>query len=258
MYKLLLKALITAQLFLYRPQNVMFDDIKVSAVISCVSNDPFNAETGISWYQKIWRGGESTVCANSCILGNDTHKGTCGTGKHKARLEVNNLETNDFGVFYCTFHYVSVHLFGNGTTVIVGDHSTYRSLMHLIDPPQTQLTTNSPVQLACMVREARHTVHIAWSISGTPHKGRMISMKEPGGTSTFLNLISFPRDTMDHGKHVTCEIWFNSSHIRVQWEVPEEDAGPGVPLTRHRVYLKSVQMFVLIFLLYYCWSHMNA
>lgn len=74
------------------------------------------------------------------------------------------------------------------------------------------------IQLACVVRMSLG--HVTWKISGTRHKGDVITLEEPGGTWTVLGLFTLSRDTWDNGRHVTCEVWLNSSLIMVPWEIP--------------------------------------
>ncbi|XP_075050037.1 uncharacterized protein LOC142112089 isoform X2 [Mixophyes fleayi] len=204
---------------LYQPQDIVYADVNGTTVISCESNESLEDKSKVSWYRKSWRTGEAPLRVKSCY--NGAHKYTCKNNKYKATLEIHNVQTNDSGVYFCTFLYgVNLLKYGNGTTLIAADSSTSRSSVHLLAPAQPPLP-NTTLQLACMVRGARHTVHVTWNISGIHHMGRMISMEESGGTWTFLNLISLPRNTWDHGVHVTCEVWFNSSPVCVHWEISE-------------------------------------
>ncbi|XP_063804729.1 uncharacterized protein LOC134981317 [Pseudophryne corroboree] len=206
---------------LYQPQGTVSVGINDTAVISCAANETLEDADKISWYRKSWRSGDAPLRVTSCPHRNGAHKYTCKNDKFKAELEIRNTDTTDSAVYYCTFLYTDFLLkIGNGTTLIAADSSTPRGSVHLLAPAPPPLP-NTTVLLACVVHGARHTVRVTWKISGAHHRGRMISIEEPGGTWTFLSLISLTRDTWDHGEPITCDVWFNSSAVSVHWEMPE-------------------------------------
>ncbi|XP_075050050.1 uncharacterized protein LOC142112113 [Mixophyes fleayi] len=216
---LLFSEVIVAHTVLYQPQDIVYAAVNTTTVINCVSDKILEGGTRLNWYRKSGRTGAATSWVKLCLYDNNTDKYACKYDKYKAKLEIPNTQTNDSGVYFCTY-FASSREYGNGTTLIAGDSSTSRSSVHLMAPAQLPLP-NTSVLLACVVRGARHTVHVTWNISGTHHMGRMTSTEESDGTWTFLNLISLPRNTWGHEEHVTCEVWFNSSSVRVHWEISE-------------------------------------
>ncbi|XP_075700690.1 uncharacterized protein LOC142665040 [Rhinoderma darwinii] len=211
---------IAGYMVLYQPQNIVSMDVNGTTVITCVSSDDLETGIRISWYYRKWRSSEEPVRVKSCSSDNVTHKYTCKNGKYMAGLEIHNVQLTDSGVYYCTYSYSSLSLkFGNGTNLNVGDKSTSRTSIHILGHLQP-LHPHSSLQLACVVLEAHNTVHLYWNISGTYHKGRIISKEESNGTWTVVNFISLPNDTWNYGKKVTCEVWIKSSPISVNWEIP--------------------------------------
>ncbi|XP_063804732.1 immunoglobulin alpha-2 heavy chain-like [Pseudophryne corroboree] len=217
---LLLSDVIVGRMVLYQPQDVVSAGVNDAAVIRCVANEDLEAGTQIAWYRRRWRTGEAPLCVISCLYNDNTYKYACKNAKHTAVLQIRNIQADDTGVYYCTAGSTLSRKFGNGTTLIVADSSTPSRSVHLLAPARPPLP-NTTVPLACVVHGARHTVHVTWKISGTHHRGSMISMEEPGGTSTFLSFISLPRDTWDHGDNVSCDVWFTSSPVSVHWRIPE-------------------------------------
>ncbi|XP_073422704.1 uncharacterized protein [Dendrobates tinctorius] len=209
---------------LYQPQNIALMDVNSMAVITCVSNEDLDAITKMSWYHRKWRSSEAPVHVMSCSTG-DTHKYICKQEKYMASLEIHNVQTNDSGVYYCV-HYYSFGLekFGNGTNLIVGDRSTFRTSVHILGHlhPWNHLKS---LHLACVVLAAHNTVHVYWNISGIYRKGRIISREEPDGTGTWtiMNLVSLHKDNWKHEEKITCEAWFNTSSFSVHWRVQDVD-----------------------------------
>lgn len=111
--------MIVAQIVLYQPQNFVSVDVGATAVISCVPSDSIEDGELISWYKKSYKPAEGPVCVKTCFKDNDVHKYGCKKTDTKAILEIYNVQNSDSGVYYCTFHYVFVIHFGNGTSLIV-------------------------------------------------------------------------------------------------------------------------------------------
>ncbi|XP_069601681.1 uncharacterized protein [Ranitomeya imitator] len=215
---------ITGEMFLYQPQNIVSKDVNGTAVITCVPSEIFIG-LKFSWYHRKWRSSEAPVRVKSCTRDNDKHKFVCKDEKYTASLEIYNVQTNDNGVFYCVY-YSSYFLlkFGNGTNLNVGDRSTSKSSVHILGQLHLWHPHNS-LNLACVVLAAHNTVLVYWNISGTYHKGQIISREEPDGTWTVMNFISLPKDNWSEEEKVTCEVWLQSSAINVHWKIP----GRGEP-----------------------------
>ncbi|XP_075463761.1 immunoglobulin alpha-2 heavy chain-like [Ascaphus truei] len=189
------------------------------------------------------------ILITSCSDNKNKHKYLCESNNaNSVTLRIYNVQRNDSGVYYCAFLYVSILIFANGTTLIAGDSYTGNSSVQLLGPSHTTSLSTS-VQLACVVRAAHHTVHVAWVISGTPHKGRMIAMEEPGGTWTFLNHITVPTEAWPHGESLTCEVWFNSSGSSIHRIGPHTAAGVDGFASRCSVFLRPVLTLSLLLLL---------
>ncbi|KAM4013524.1 uncharacterized protein ACNLHF_003606 [Anomaloglossus baeobatrachus] len=215
---------IFGEMVLFQPQNIISEDVNGMAVITCGSNEKFLLMK-FSWYSRTWSSSEAPVRVKSCTKDNDTHKYVCKEEKNMASLEIYNLQTNDSRLYYCVYYYTRTSLkFGNGTYLNVGDRSTSRSSIHILGHLHPR-HPHSSLHVACVVLAVHNMVHLYWNISGTYHKGRIISIKESDGTWTVMNFISVPKDHWSYEEKVTCEVWLQSSPIRVQWEIPGEPHG---------------------------------
>ncbi|XP_073493789.1 uncharacterized protein [Phyllobates terribilis] len=218
-YVLLLIQGITGQIVLYQMQNIVSKKVNDTAIITCESQEDLDTSNKFSWYHRKWGRSKDPVWVKSCLTDNDIHKYVCKHEKHKASLEIYNVQTNDSGVYYCVYLYSMDSLkLGNGTNLNVGDISTFRTSVHILDNLQT-LHPNSSVQLACVVLAARNTVYLSWNISGTYHKGQIISTEESDGSWTVMNFISLSTSNQSQWHKVTCEVWMQFPPIRVQWVI---------------------------------------
>ncbi|KAM4013523.1 uncharacterized protein ACNLHF_003605 [Anomaloglossus baeobatrachus] len=211
---------ITGQLVLYQPQSIVSTKVNGTAVITCKSDEDLDTGNKFSWYHRKWRSSEAPVRVKSCTT--NTHKYVCKNEKHVASLEIYNVQTNDSGVYYCRYIYSMDSLrFGNGTNLSVGDKSSSRTSVHILGNLQT-LHPNRSFHLACIVLKAHNTVHLYWNISGTHHKGRIISKEESDGTWTVMSFISRPKHNQSQWDKVTCQVWIKLFPSSVQWEIEEQ------------------------------------
>ncbi|KAM8921483.1 uncharacterized protein RCH25_016229 [Pelodytes ibericus] len=191
-------------MFLYQPQETLFLGVNSTAEISCKSKDIWLGNNFYCWYYR--RIEETPTLIINCRDKSTHHKySSSSVDGSTNNLQIRNVQRNDSGIYYCLFNLYPEAPIGS---------STSNSSVHVLAPSQT-LLSNTPVQLTCVVRAAPHVVHVMWNISGVHHKGRMVTMVEPGGTWTFLNHISIPRDTWDSGETLSCDVWLHSSSIRV-------------------------------------------
>lgn len=106
------------------------------------------------------------------------------------------------------------------------ENSTLSSINLLAPTPF--LPSNNAYQLMCIFSASQHTVHVTWNISGTRHKGRIISREEIGGIWTFQSLFSLTEDIVNYGGHVICEVWLSSSPVQISWTI--KDRGNNITL----------------------------
>ncbi|XP_044128360.1 uncharacterized protein LOC122922022 isoform X3 [Bufo gargarizans] len=215
---LLISKVTATPMVLYQSTDVLYVEARTTAEFSCGSSEPLEDGTMISWYR---RTGGNLSLVKYCAMDSDKNKYVCNNGRYRATLQIHNTETNDSGVYLCTYNYHNAFtITGNGTTLIVGDSSPSKISIHLLILLQHDLPQNH-LLLACVAHEVGHTAHIAWNMSGTFHKGKMTSIQRPEGTWTFMNIISLSKDSFDTGNSVSCEVWFNSSTaVVVHWQVP--------------------------------------
>ncbi|XP_044128359.1 uncharacterized protein LOC122922022 isoform X2 [Bufo gargarizans] len=217
---LLISKVTATPMVLYQSTDVLYVEARTTAEFSCGSSEPLEDGTMISWYR---RTGGNLSLVKYCAMDSDKNKYVCNNGRYRATLQIHNTETNDSGVYLCTYNYHNAFtITGNGTTLIVGDSSPSKISIHLLILLQHDLPQNH-LLLACVAHEVGHTAHIAWNMSGTFHKGKMTSIQRPEGTWTFMNIISLSKDSFDTGNSVSCEVWFNSSTaVVVHWQVPDD------------------------------------
>lgn len=215
---LLFSTALSAGLGLYL-QEVLFAPTGGSVNVSCLADsDALMKIRKFYWFRRVWKRPEALEKITDCRQSNTSEKYSCMQEDTSPLLEVNNISTLDSGVYYCAFYLRHNITFGNGTTLIARDISLPNGSIYLL-APQYSPPPYTTIQLACVVRMSLG--HVTWNITGTRHKGDVISLEEPGGTWTVLGLFSLSRDTWDYGRHVTCEVWLNSSLFMVPWEIPK-------------------------------------
>ncbi|XP_073464707.1 uncharacterized protein [Aquarana catesbeiana] len=239
---LLFFEVVVSQMVLHHPQIIVPADVGATSVISCVSNATIEDGTLMSWYKKSSKPAESPKLVKACNKDNDAHKYGCKNSAYMANLEIYNVQIIDSGVYFCAFRYTTRLRFSNGTALIIRDNSTMNSSIHLLASPQSSFL-NATMQLACVVSIPLYEVSITWAVSGTHYKGSMSSVEEPGGTRTFQNHLSLPRDTWDFGDNVTCEVWTSSSSIQIHWIIKEIDISHNV-LAQCSIFVRSTVITV--------------
>ncbi|KAM4013527.1 uncharacterized protein ACNLHF_003609 [Anomaloglossus baeobatrachus] len=245
---LLFIQVITGHLVLYQPPNVISAEVNSTAVIPCVSREDSDQGHQIAWYQRKWILDERPLLVKSCSSDNDRHKYTCKYEKGISKLSISNGQPNDSGVYFCAFMFVDNYIFGNGSYLNVGDRSTSRNSIHILSSLQP-LRTHSFIQLACVVHEARDTIHITWNISRRQHRGRTISKRESNGIRTIMNFISLPGDNWNPGQKIICEVWILSSPIGVHWVIPEKAEIHGYLTHKCQAFLIPVLISGMLLLL---------
>ncbi|XP_069807052.1 uncharacterized protein [Dendropsophus ebraccatus] len=231
------KIWITSEMVLHQPQSTVSIDVNSPAVITCVSNEVLEIEVKISWLYRRQRSSESPVWVKSCTENDDTYKYGCKHERYKATLEIYNTQMNDSGVYYCAYHYSpSFWKFGNGTNLNVRETSTCRRSIHILGHPQP-LHPHSSLHMVCVVLAAHNTAQLYWNISGTHHKGWVISEEQPDKTWTVMNFISLPSNTWRYGETVTCEIWSQSPPFNVHWKITEKGKQPGYATSKCQRFL---------------------
>ncbi|CAM5174928.1 unnamed protein product, partial [Eretmochelys imbricata] len=170
------------QLFLYQTQRIQFVEVSDTAKIHCYSTEKLE-ESRMFWYLR--REGEKPIYIKRCLDDQNVSKFACKHETHSSTLEIRSIQKTESGIYYCAYRYSSYLIFGNGSTLIVGDIS-------------------SPV-------------HVSWSVSGElQEQGLTRSLKAKDGSLTLISHISVPMDTWTSGKNFTCEIKFNSSSSSVK------------------------------------------
>ncbi|XP_068107717.1 immunoglobulin lambda-1 light chain-like isoform X2 [Hyperolius riggenbachi] len=225
---------IDAQMSLYQPQDSVTADIGDTAVITCVSSVDLETGKTVSWYKKSFNVTEIPETVKSCSSDKDGHKYGCENRDNKANLRIYNVQSDDAGVYYCSFHYVTVRKFGNGTTLITRvssiqlgtgkgiykqGSSAANSSIYILEPPSSDGTK----QLACVVTSAPSSIYVTWSLSGTHHKGKMVYSKQLLNNWTVLNLLSLSLHSWDYGENITCNAWFTDPAVQTQWAIQNRD-----------------------------------
>ncbi|XP_075699851.1 uncharacterized protein LOC142664573 [Rhinoderma darwinii] len=224
---------------LYQPADVIFVDVKTTAELSCVSNEPLQAGTLISWYRRSWTTGGNISLVKSCASYDDMNKYVCNNNRYVATLQIHNTQTSDSGVYFCSYYYHTSNIIANGTSINVRESSTPNGFAHLLVHIQQSHPIRT-VQLACVVHEIRPTVRITWNISGTHHKGTMTSIQRPGGAWTFINIILLHKDKWDHEDRIKCEVSFGSIPVLIHWQIPVEVA--------EKTFISTCSLFLRSFL----------
>nr|XP_025038023.1 immunoglobulin alpha-2 heavy chain-like [Pelodiscus sinensis] len=147
-----------------------------------------------------------------CLDDKNVSKFACKHEPHSTMLEISNIEKNESGVYYCAYIHSSYLIFGNGSTLIVGDSYTDRNRVLLLVPFPHGSQDTVTAHLACVVQGVSGPVHVSWSVSGErQEQGLTRWLKAKDGSLTLVNHISVPWDTWASGKIFTCDVKFNSS-----------------------------------------------
>ncbi|XP_074979107.1 uncharacterized protein LOC142070040 [Caretta caretta] len=208
-YLVLSSLVLGVQLFLYQTQQIQFVEVNGSAEIHCSSKEKMEGDD-MFWYLR--REEEKPICIKYCLDNLNVSKFACKHERHSSTLEINNVQKNETGVYYCAFIYTSYLIFGNGSTLIVGDSYTNSSWVMLLVPFPHGSQVTGTANLACVIHGVSNPVHVSWSVSGElQEQGLMRSLKAKDGLLTLINHISVPMDTWTSGKIFMCEVKFNSS-----------------------------------------------
>ncbi|XP_075763886.1 immunoglobulin kappa light chain-like [Pelodiscus sinensis] len=164
----------------------------------------------VFWYLR--REGETPIRIKYCLDNLNASKFACKHETHSSTLEISNIQQNDAGVYYCAYIHSSYLIFGNGSTLIVGDSYTDSSGVLLLVPFPRGSQGTGTAHLACMVHGVSGPVHVSWSIPGEQQEqGLTRWLKAKDGSFTFVNHISVPWDIWASRKIFTCDVKFNSS-----------------------------------------------
>ncbi|XP_044846810.1 immunoglobulin kappa light chain-like [Mauremys mutica] len=167
------------------------------------------------WYLR--REGEKPTCIKYCLDYQNVSKFVCKHETRSSTLEISNIQKTDSGIYYCAYKYSSYLIFGNGTTLIVGDSYTNSSWVMLLVPFPHGSQVTGTANLACVIHGVSGPVHVSWSVSGElQEQGLTRSLKAKDGSLMLINHISVPMDTWTSGKNFTCEVKFNSSGSSVK------------------------------------------
>ncbi|XP_067425637.1 uncharacterized protein [Emydura macquarii macquarii] len=223
-YLILSSLVLEVQLFLYRTQEIQFVEVSDTAKIPCLSKEKLEGGDEVFWYLR--REGEKPTCIKKCFDDQNVSKFVCKRETTSATLEISNIQKNESGIYYCAVTVTSYLIFGNGSTLIVGDSYTNNSWVMLLVPFPHGIQANGTVNLACVILGASSPVHVTWNVSGDlQEQGLTRSVKAEDGSLTLINHISVPRDTWASGKIFTCEVKFNSSgnSVKKSARYPESD-----------------------------------
>ncbi|XP_068110956.1 immunoglobulin lambda-1 light chain-like [Hyperolius riggenbachi] len=250
---LLLYEVIDAQMSLYQPQDSVTADIGATGVITCVSSENLETGTFVSWYKKSSNAPQIPETVKSCSTDKDRHKYGCENRDNKANLRIYNVQSDDAGVYYCSFHYVTVRKFGNGTTLITRERFTANSSIYLLAPPSPDNT----MQIACVVTLAPSIIYVTWSLSGTQRKGKkMMYCKEINHSWTVLNLLSLRQHNWDYGDNVTCDALFSETSVQTQWRIKRTDSGCDWSFAQCTSYVRYV-LILLVLLMFILVVHLS-
>ncbi|CAM4676464.1 unnamed protein product [Lepidochelys olivacea] len=213
-YLILSSLVLGVQLFLHQTQRIQFVEVSDNAKIHCSSTENLE-ESRMFWYLR--REGEKPTCIKRCLDDQNVSKFACKHKTHSSTLEIRNIQKAESGIYYCAYIDSSNLLFGNGSTLIVGDSYTKNSWVMLLVPFPHDIQVTGTANLACVIHGVTSPVHVSWSVSGElREQGLTRSLKAKDGSLTLINHISIPRDTWTSGKNFTCEVKFKSSGSSVK------------------------------------------
>ncbi|XP_065276490.1 immunoglobulin alpha-2 heavy chain-like [Emys orbicularis] len=253
-YLVLSSLVLGVRLYLYQTQRIQFVEVSDTAKIHCSSKENLEGGSSMFWYLR--REGETPTCIKRCLDDQNVGKFACKHETHSSTLEISNIQKTESGIYYCAFEYSSYLIFGNGTTLIVGDSYTNSSwVMFLVPFPRgTQVTGTA--NLACVIHGVSSPVHVSWSVSGElQEQGLTRSLRARDGSLTLINHISVPMDTWTSGKNFTCEVKFNSSGSSVKKSTRYPAAHPSGCVAQMLRYAVAISLVVLMVSLSLAWSH---
>ncbi|CAM5174925.1 unnamed protein product [Eretmochelys imbricata] len=246
------------QLFLHQTQRIQFVEVSDNAKIQCSSTENLEGGSNMFWYLR--REGEKPTCIKRCLDDQNVSKFACKHETHSSTLEINNVQKTESGIYYCAYRYSSYLIFGNGSTLIVGDSYTKSSWVMLLVPFPHGSQVTGTANLACVIHGVSSPVHVSWSVSGElQEQGLTRSLKAKDGSLTLINHISIPMDTWTSGKNFTCEIKFNSSGNSVKkntrYPAASSTAHPSGCASQTVRYAVAMFLGVLLVSLSLAWSH---
>ncbi|XP_043390976.1 uncharacterized protein LOC114018599 isoform X2 [Chelonia mydas] len=210
-YLVLSSLVLGVQLFLHQTQRIQFVEVNETSKIHCSSTE--NLKGGgwkVFWYLR--REGETPTCIKHCWDDQNLSKFACKHERHSSTLEISTIQKRESGIYYCAYKCSSYLIFGNGSSLIVGDSYTNSSWVMLLVPFPRGSQVTGTANLACVIYGVSSPVHVSWSVSGElQEQGLTRSLKAKDGSLTLINHISVPMDTWTSGKNFTCEVKFNSS-----------------------------------------------
>ncbi|XP_074979110.1 immunoglobulin kappa light chain-like [Caretta caretta] len=235
-YLLLSSLVLDVQLFLHQTQRIQFVEVSDNAKIQCSSTENLEGGSSILWYLR--REGEKPTCIKSCLDDQNVSKFACKHETHSSTLEISNVQKTESGIYYCAYRYSSYLIFGNGSTLIVGDSYTNTSWVMLLVPFPHGSQVIGTANLACVIHGVSSPVHVSWSVSGElQEQGLTRSLKAKDGSLTLINHISVPMDTWTSGKNFTCEVKFNSSGNSVKKSTRYSAASSTAPARECSLYI---------------------
>ncbi|XP_077697491.1 immunoglobulin kappa light chain-like [Eretmochelys imbricata] len=257
-YLLLSSLVLGVQLFLHQTQRIQFVEVSDNAKIQCSSTENLEGGSNMFWYLR--REGEKPTCIKRCLDDQNVSKFACKHETHSSTLEINNVQKTESGIYYCAYRYSSYLIFGNGSTLIVGDSYTKSSWVMLLVPFPHGSQVTGTANLACVIHGVSSPVHVSWSVSGElQEQGLTRSLKAKDGSLTLINHISIPMDTWTSGKNFTCEIKFNSSGNSVKkntrYPAASSTAHPSGCASQTVRYAVAMFLGVLLVSLSLAWSH---
>ncbi|XP_030398235.1 immunoglobulin kappa light chain-like isoform X2 [Gopherus evgoodei] len=253
-YLLLSSLVLGVQLFLHQTQRIQFVEVNDSAKIHCSSTENLEGGSSMFWYLR--REGEKPTCIKHCLDDQNVGKFVCKHETHSSTLEISNVQKTESGIYYCAYRYSSYLIFGNGTTLIVGDSYTNSSWVMLLVPFPWGSQVTGTANLACVIHGVSSLVHVSWSVSGELQEQRLThSLKAKDGSLTLINHISVPMDTWTSGKNFTCEVKFNSSGTSVKKSTRYLTVHPSGCVPQTVRYAVAIFLVVLMVSLSLAWSH---
>ncbi|XP_025051113.1 immunoglobulin alpha-2 heavy chain-like [Alligator sinensis] len=211
------------QSFLHQPQRFLFVEVGGAAEIPCSSREDLQRGEYVQWYLR--RAGEAPMCMKVCAVDTNGSKFACKHQMYSTTLEIRDIQRQECGVYYCAYNLGSSLIFGNGTTVIVGDSFTDSSSALLLGPVAGENRAREPPHLACVIRGVFNLVQVSWRIpTEEPAQGLWRTLEASDGSLTLIHHISIPWANWASGVTVTCQVAFNSS---------------GSSVTKHAMYSAS-------------------